>query len=182
MHTHTCTPNKNRVQFVLAGYSLAWNLIACYTQCHSIEENIIFPLPRTTNYKNSLARCEFYAHFPSSVLGFCPVWACECLEHAVQVSVRSYVYLPYWLWKKLFSWSHLPLTMVLFPLPCRSLVPDINIPIMTGHSEVSHPLNIIQFWVSVLITTSCKKFFWWVLSCMLICGYSNVSSGVTWLL
>ena len=60
---------------------------------------------------------------------------------------------------------------------------DGEFPFRNAFFKIFHYLNTAQLWISVFIPIYWrKKFLWWWLSKILVCGYSRMSLGVIWLL
>lgn len=107
------------------------------------------------------------------MLGFCLPWYCVGLVCITLVSL----YVSCSVWETLFPWSHPPplvLTVLLFPLPHRSLGLKRRTVIQTsqlGQSmPVAYSLHTGQLWVTVLTDIHCKR--------KLIYEYNNKSLGI----
>lgn len=91
------------------------------------------------------------------MLGFCLVWSCSCLVHAVVAPVTPYMQLSCCIQKTQFHLSYaLPLALTIFLFPGGREY-YIDIPSKNESSKVSYCLCVDQLHISMLISTYCKR-------------------------
>lgn len=164
--SHT-TKNQNEVCFILVSYSWAWILAWSVVDVFSITPLGKTDFPSPNRCQLQITPClegGLCAYFPFSVLGFCLVWTCADLGHAISVSVISCMYMwalmyvcQSWCdWKMFFleTLHHLWPFQSSYVLFSGSLSREgrglVDILLSDKCFKVLHFLHIIQLWISML--------------------------------
>lgn len=137
----------------------------------------------STQITSFLARSRLHAHLLYSTLRFCLAWVCASLVH-----VSSYVPLSCCVQNTLSHWSHPPPLTVFYSCcwesswPLREEVWYRNAPFRAEHFGVPRFLHLDQFWVSVNWHILQEEAPLSGVRKVQICGYSNKSLEVLFVL
>lgn len=110
------------------------------------------------------------------MIGYCLTWSWA----ANTADVGSWVEWPHCIQKTLFySCPFSLLALVVFSFPCTAMCPgpwgkgkcDTGVPFRAAHTTLTYSQQLLQLWVSVLASVTCKrKLPWWGAMAVLICG------------